>query len=231
MGIATRLARSLLVTVLVITALVLVVGVVAAIKVALYEQRDDAGHLEQKQAYLVRLRESSVQGAVRKPNIVFVLYDDLGYGDFSFTGSRAIDTPNIDALAHEGASFTRFYSPAPVCTPSRFGFLTGRFAERAGLSHVVFPQRHPLTWMMKLQGRNIRMPAHEITLAEMLGAAGYRTGMVGKWHLGDHSPSLPNDLGFDEFFGALYSNDMQPFAFYRDRAIARSSSGLRSIRR
>ena len=67
---------------------------------------------------------------------------------------------------------------------------------------------------------NVRLPAEEITLAELLSAAGYATGMVGKWHLGDRSPSLPNDMGFDSYFGALYSNDMQPFALYADRDIA-----------
>ncbi|MBK6512427.1 MAG: sulfatase-like hydrolase/transferase [Haliea sp.] len=67
---------------------------------------------------------------------------------------------------------------------------------------------------------HVRLPAEEITLADLLKAAGYATGMVGKWHLGDHSPSLPNDMGFDSYFGALYSNDMEPFALYDNREIA-----------
>ena len=84
---------------------------------------------------------------------------------------------------------------------------------------VVFPTGSGIGTVTMLSDHNKRFPAEEITLADVLGAAGYATGMVGKWHLGDRSPSLPNDMGFQEYFGALYSNDMEPFALYRNREI------------
>ena len=215
------LGRGVVALVLVLLAAGIIGAVVAVARLSGYEQEDDQRHLREKVAYLREI--GGLPRPARRPNIVFVLYDDLGYGDLSVTGSRAIRTPHIDALAREGVRFSRFYSPAPICTPARFGFLTGRFAERGGLPHVVFPQGHPIDYLLRLRGRNIRIPAHEITLADILRAAGYRTGMVGKWHLGDHSPSLPNDMGFESFFGALYSNDMQPFALYRNKAVVESA--------
>ena len=188
-----------------------------------YSQSDDETHLAFKQEYLERLREESertdLSDRSTRPNIIFILYDDLGYGDISAFGAQAIATPNIDALADGGIKLTQFYSPSPVCTPSRAGFLTGRMPPRAGLSNVVFPGSSPLSAMTKLNGLNVRLPAEEITIADMLGAAGYRTAMVGKWHIGEESPSLPNDFGFQSFFGALHSNDMEPFALYRDKEI------------
>ena len=189
----------------------------ASLKIVLYEQQDDPRHLAAKQAYL---QEVGLQRPARAPNIIFVLYDDLGLGDFGVTGSSAIATPNIDALAAKGVQLTQFYSPAPICTPSRFGYLTGRYAERGGLPHVVFPQGHPISRLLQFNGANTRIPSHEITLAEVLKSLGYRTGMVGKWHLGDYGDSVPNKMGFDSFFGPLYSNDMKPFALYRDDQIA-----------
>jgi arylsulfatase A-like enzyme len=214
------LGRYLLNTLVVLTSLLLIAGIFAALRIALYEQRDDPAHLRDKQAYLHQIHKIAHSEPMKGPNIVFILYDDLGYGDFSFTGSKAIATPNIDALAHDGVVLNQFYSPAPICTPSRFGYLTGRFAERGGLPYVVFPEHHPATWIFKLQGGNTRIPSYEITMADILKAAGYRTGMVGKWHLGDYGPSRPNDMGFEQYFGALYSNDMKPFALYRNDLIA-----------
>ncbi len=160
-----------------------------------------------------------------KPNIVLIFVDDMGYGDVGAgaENSLMIATPNINALAADGVVLTDFYSPAPVCTPSRAGYLTGRLAARAGLPNVVFPTGGAEKFLfntMLTPKANVRLPAEEITLAELLSAAGYATGMVGKWHLGDRSPSLPNDMGFDSYFGALYSNDMQPFALYANRNIA-----------
>lgn len=186
-------------------------------KVALYSQPEDQAHLVEKKSYLQTI--SQLPQNADRPNIVFILFDDLGYGDLGITGSQAISTPNIDQLAKQGLILSNFYAPAPVCTPSRAGFLTGRFPLRAGMPEVVFPSGSIINVVHKMSDTNIRFPAEEITLADVLQAAGYVTGMVGKWHLGDQSPSLPNDMGFEEYFGALYSNDMTPFSLYRNRDI------------
>ncbi len=206
----------------------LMLAVVAALfvgyRVATYSQVDDNARVAGKQDYLAGLRSDPGVKA-SGPNVIFILYDDMGYGDIGAgaADSAMIKTPNIDHLAANGVSLTDFYSPAPVCTPSRAGFLTGRLPARAGLPYVVFPtgSTTQLIGGMVLNPKaNARLPAEEITLADIFRAAGYATGMVGKWHLGDRSPSLPNDMGFDSFFGSLYSNDMHPFALYRDRTIA-----------
>lgn len=184
-----------------------------------YEQVDDEAHLAAKRRYLDDLADRHPLSPAA-PDIIFILLDDLGYGDLGFTGSKAIRTPAIDQLAGGGVVLENFYSPAQVCSPARAGYLTGRLPPRAGLPDVVFPTSSATSLANILPGKPVRIPAEEITLADVLGATGYRTAMVGKWHLGDRSPSLPNDMGFDEFFGALYSNDMKPFALYRNRELA-----------
>ena len=195
----------------------LATGLWLGTKIALYDQQENEAHLAQKKSYLKSIEQ--LDQTAKRPNVVLILFDDLGYGDFGITGSTAIKTPAIDELAQNGISLSNFYSPAPVCTPSRAGFLTGRFPVRAGIPQVVFPSADVRSYIGKLSGLNSRFPADEITLADTLKAAGYATGMVGKWHLGDQAPSLPNDMGFESFFGSLYSNDMEPFALYRNREI------------
>jgi arylsulfatase A len=132
------------------------------------------------------------------PNIVFVLADDLGYGDLGSYGNLEIRTPNLDQLAAEGERFTDFYVASPVCTPSRASLLTGRYPIRMEFDPraVFFPD-----------SRGGLDPA-EVTIAEVLRARGYATALVGKWHLGHLPQYLPLDQGFDEFFGLPYSNDM-----------------------
>ncbi len=139
-----------------------------------------------------------------KPNFVIIFCDDLGYGDLGCFGHPTIATPELDRMALEGMRWTQFYSAAPVCTPSRGALLTGRLPLRSGLCsnqrRVLFPDS---------QGG---IPADEVTLAEMLRDAGYRTGCVGKWHLGHLPEFLPTAHGFDSYFGIPYSNDMDRVA-------------------
>ncbi|MEM9837619.1 MAG: sulfatase-like hydrolase/transferase [Pseudomonadota bacterium] len=175
-------------------------------------------HLPEKEAYLEELRRLSPKAM---PNVIFILFDDLGYGDLSSYGSQMIDTPAIDAAAKAGALFTDFYAGAPSCTPSRASFLTGRYPNRSLASnHVFYPDEHPVTLFRRALGYANALPRDEVTIAEILSAVGYRTHMIGKWHLGDVDGNKPLDFGFDGFFGALHSNDMQPFDIYRGGTLA-----------
>jgi uncharacterized sulfatase len=186
---------------------VVAVGVLLfAGRVMLYQQEDDEQHLAIKKTYLDKVWDVTSE-LPAGPNIVVILFDDLGRGDIGAYGGEAIATPHLDRLASQGLLFTDGYSPSPYCSASRAGLMTGRYAVRAGLDHVL---QVPRSWqdnLIRVGGLNRRLPAEEITLAEVLKAAGYATAIVGKWHLGDQSPSLPNDLGFDSFYGLLYSND------------------------
>ena len=140
--------------------------------------------------------------AQSRPNIIVIMADDLGYGDLSSYGAELIKTPNIDRLATEGVKMTSFYAGAAVCTPSRAALMTGRYPIRTGAQHVFRAQFDD------------GMEPGEVTLAEMLGEAGYATGMVGKWHLGHQLEHWPTNQGFDDFYGVAYSNDMFPFDLF-----------------
>jgi arylsulfatase A-like enzyme len=141
------------------------------------------------------------------PNFVIIFCDDLGYGDLGCFGHPTIHTPHLDRMAAEGLRFTQFYASAPVCTPSRAGLLTGRYAIRSGLCsdqrRVLFPDSTG------------GLPEDEITIAEALKSRGYATACIGKWHLGHLPEYLPTRHGFDHYFGIPYSNDMQPNAVRR----------------
>ena len=136
----------------------------------------------------------------RAPNVVILFADDLGYGDLGSYGHPYNRTPNLDALAAEGQRWTDFYVADPVCSPSRGALLTGRLPVRTGLYgrriNVLFPDD------------TVGIPPQEVTLAEALSAEGYRTGIIGKWHLGDAPDTYPTRHGFDYWFGLPYSNDM-----------------------
>jgi arylsulfatase A-like enzyme len=185
-----------------------------------------------------------------RPNIVLINCDDLGYGDLSSYGSAAIRTPNVDKLAESGVKFDSFYACNSLCTPSRFGLLTGRYPERVGLGSLLLA-RHigPRTtaedktnWWSRFNDQYLRwwfvsylsklhfwdfwtlpevlgIPEEEITIGEALQTAGYRTGMVGKWHLGEfpvYPEYNPVRHGFDYFYGVPHANNMRDFALYRN---------------
>lgn len=155
------------------------------------------------------------QRAPSRPNILVVLADDLGYGDLGCYGATKVKTPQLDRLAAEGMRFTDAHAPAGVCVPSRYGLLTGRYPFR----NDAHPDRGPV------------IEAGGVTLASLLKDQGYRTGLVGKWHLGfdggiafDYARPLrggPADRGFDFFFGIHASTDIPPYFYIRDdRAVA-----------
>ncbi len=128
----------------------------------------------------------------RRPNVVLILGDYMGYGDIGPHGATDIRTPHIDRLAREGVRLPNAYGPAPICSPSRAGLMTGRYPQRAGFEENIGPPPRPAG-----------LPPSELTIARMLSDAGYRTALYGKWHLGFEPEHSPNRHGFDEFFGFL----------------------------
>ena len=157
------------------------------------------------------------------PNIVFILTDDLGYGDLSSYGSETIKTTNIDKLAKEGVKLTSYYAAQPVCSASRAAILTGAYPNRLGIYNAFGPTSD--------SGIN----HNEYTLAEMLKDNGYKTGIFGKWHLGSKKEFFPTRHGFDEFYGILYSNDMwrwhpeYPEGYPQDLLLYRNENALKEI--
>ena len=140
----------------------------------------------------------------KKPNILFVLCDDLGYGDLGPYGNKINRTPEIDKLAQRGIMFTDFYAASGLCTPSRAAFMTGCYPIRIGMD-------------MNFRGECVCFPVDEmglnpkeITIAELMKQKNYRTALIGKWHLGDQKEFLPTKQGFDYYFGVPYSNDTPP---------------------
>jgi arylsulfatase A-like enzyme len=130
----------------------------------------------------------------RKPNVIVILSDDHGYGDIGVQGCKDVPTPHIDSLAHDGIRFTDGYVSAPMCSPSRAGFMTGRYQTRFG--HETNPPQ-------ELDRGIWGLPLNQETIADAMRAQGYATGAIGKWHLGDADGWHPNRRGFDEYFGFL----------------------------
>ena len=141
---------------------------------------------------------AATDAAERPPNVVLIFTDDQGYGDIGAFGATGYATPNLDRLAREGVKFTNFHVAQAVCSASRAALLTGCYPNRLGIHGALGPNAtHGIA-------------ATETTLAEMLKARGYATGMAGKWHLGHRDAFLPNRHGFDESLGLPNSNDMWP---------------------
>ncbi len=144
---------------------------------------------------------SSSAAAADRPNILFILADDMGWGDLSCYGRPDYRTPNLDKLATQGLKFTNAYSAAPVCTPTRVGFHTGRYPARipVGLEEPI----HEKTALSADQLKKIGIPLEHPTVSSLIRSAGYSTALVGKWHLGYLPYFSPLKHGFDEFFGNM----------------------------
>jgi arylsulfatase A-like enzyme len=143
--------------------------------------------------------------AVRRPNIVLILADDLGYGDLGSYGQKRIRTPHLDRIAREGVRFTQFYAGSPVCAPSRASLMTGLHQGHA-----------PIRGNAGRNGERVPLRTEDLTVAEVLKGAGYRTGAIGKWGLGEPGTSgVPNRQGFDYWFG--YLNQRHAHDYYPDR--------------
>jgi arylsulfatase A-like enzyme len=182
---------------------------------------------------------SGAQGASSRPNIIFILADDLGYGDLSSYGATAIQTPNIDRLAEEGVLCTDAHSPSSVCTPTRYGLLTGRYCWRTWLTQSALSSDGPLL-----------IEENRPTVASLLRSAGYYTAHIGKWHLGfgreddyaknregqgtpnswrsrkggpDWNGELkpgPLEVGFDYYYGIPIVNSYPPYVFVENHRVA-----------
>ncbi|MFM8904532.1 MAG: sulfatase, partial [Verrucomicrobiota bacterium] len=154
----------------------------------------------------IALLAVGLSAVARQPNVVIIFADDLGYGDLGCYGHPTIRTPHLDRMASEGIRFTQFYSAAEVCTPSRAALMTGRYPVRSGMAHNQFRVLRAVS--------TGGLPQGELTMAEALKSVGYRTGIIGKWHLGvwanDRPEHHPLNHGFDFHFGLMHSNDMNP---------------------
>jgi arylsulfatase A-like enzyme len=158
-----------------------------------------------------------LSAATSPPNVVLIYADDLGYGDVGAYGATKIKTPNIDRLAAEGRRFTDAHSPSAVCTPSRYGLLTGRYPHRERLFSPLW-SNSPLC-----------IDPESVTLADVFKNAGYATAIVGKWHLGFGSDGMPDwnaevkpgplELGFDYFFGVPVVNSHPPFVLMENHRV------------
>ncbi|MFM8445208.1 MAG: arylsulfatase [Methylococcus sp.] len=149
-------------------------------------------------AFAALIESPHLAAAVEKPNIVFILMDNLGYGELGIYGGGALrgaTTPRIDQLANQGLRLTNM-NMEPQCTPSRSSIMTGRFALRSGTYAVSFGSEH-----------HDGLTPWEVTIAEALSASNYATALFGKWHLGSNDGRLPNDQGFDEWFGIPRTSD------------------------
>ena len=153
---------------------------------------------------------------VAKPNVILINADDLGYGDLSCYGATKVETPNIDRLAKEGMRFTDAHSPSAVCSPSRYGLMTGQYPIRKN-----FWGPTPFTQELTI---DLRQP----TLASALKSAGYATSVIGKWHLGfgkgktDWNKPLkpgPLEVGFDYYFGMPTVNSGPPFVYVENHSV------------
>lgn len=156
--------------------------------------------------------------SVEKPNIIILFSDDAGFADFSMNGSEKIHTPNIDAIAQNGVTFSNGYVSGPVCSPSRAGLLTGRYQQRFGHECNIggnYSKTDP-----ELIGLNVK----EKTIGDLMKQQGYHTGMIGKWHLGEKDQFHPCNRGFDEFYGFLGGGS----AYHRGKAskIIRNFDGV-----
>ncbi|MEP4077344.1 sulfatase [Haloferula sp.] len=158
--------------------------------------------------------------APQKPNVIFILMDDMGYSDVSCYGATKVKTPNIDRMAAQGLKFTDFHTAASICSPSRAAFLTGGYPQRAGL-YMGINQNREAHWFLGLN-------PDEVTIAEQFKKQGYTTAMVGKWHLGKEEKFSYYHQGFDHYYGAP-DNMGHNAAFYDEREVIYKNTPLEQL--
>ena len=166
-----------------------------------------------------RVEPSTPLSMSNRPNVIYILADDLGFGELGVYGQDKIETPNLDALANSGMRFTQHYSGAPVCAPARYMLLTGKHAGHSFIRGNDEWDERGEVWNYRavildstLRGQR-PIPSTTVLLPQKLKEVGYRTGMVGKWGLGaPHTESIPTKMGFDFFFG--YNCQRQAHTYY-----------------
>ena len=191
-------------------------------------------------------KEAAVTDSTRnsKPNIVVIVADDLGWNDISANGNKEIPTPHIDSIGKRGVHFTQGYATAPICGPSRAGLITGRYQQRFGQEFQIHGKIKDPKASKPLPGGYIEaylpenydctaqgLPTDEMTLAKLLKDNGYRTGLVGKWHLGFEKQFWPENRGFDSHFGFLgggstYADTLDEAVVYKDLPWVSSKKGM-----
>jgi len=157
---------------------------------------------------------------VKRPNVIFILFDDMGYSDLSCYGAKTVKTPNIDRLAKEGLQFTNFLTGASICTPSRACFLTGAYPQRCG-SYMGINENRQAHWFLGLN-------PEEITLAEQFKKKDYTTLMVGKWHLGTEEKFSYYKQGFDHYYGAPSNFSHSPI-FYDEKKVVYKKTPINKL--
>ncbi len=155
-----------------------------------------------------------------RPNVLVILSDDQGRGDYSAFGTKDVRTPHIDRLYKEGVAFDNFYANSPVCSPTRAALLTGCYPDRVGVPGVIREERPDNSWG--------QLSPDAVLLPKVLKPAGYHAAIVGKWHLGISSPNTPTDLGFDVFRGFL-GDMMDDYTTHRRNGLNLMRDGQKEI--
>ena len=147
-----------------------------------------------------------------KPNVVVIFIDDLGWSDLGCYGSKFYETPNIDRLAKQSAMFTQAYSSCAVCSPTRASLMTGKYPQRVGITDYINPALAGAH-----NGHDTQLPESEVTIGEAFRRGGYRTGYIGKWHLGHKESAMPKEHGFDWNIATSESGGANTFFYpYKD---------------
>jgi len=166
---------------------------------------------------ILSLNIESKAAKAKRPNVIFILFDDMGYSDLSCYGAKTVKTPNIDKLAKEGLQFTNFTTGASICTPSRACFLTGAYPQRCG-SYMGINENRQAHWFLGLN-------PNEITLAEQFKKQEYTTLMIGKWHLGTEEKFSYYNQGFDHYYGAPSNFGHNPI-FYDEKKVVYTNTPI-----
>ena len=164
--------------------------------------------------------QANTPSPLKKPNVIFILMDDMGYSDISCYGAKKVKTPNIDRMAVAGLKFTHFHTAASICSPSRAAFLTGAYPQRTGL-YMGINQNREAHWFLGLN-------PEEVTIAEQFKKQGYTTAIVGKWHLGSEEKFSYYNQGFDHYYGAP-DNMSHNTVFYDEKKVIYKNTPLNKL--